>query len=116
MGLHFQAHAKQQKHRAQVRQCAQQIIGREPSQHARADQHACQDFSHDARLPETLENLGHQLGGDEHQEQRERNSSRACIAEQQECCGKAHACGISQHCIVCVLILVSKLPAGEHPR
>ena len=64
-GLDLEADAEQQEHGAQSGQRVQEGIGGHPVQDAGADHHTGKNFAGEARLPEALEQLGHEFGGSE---------------------------------------------------
>jgi hypothetical protein len=57
-GLHFQTHAEQQEHHAEIRQGREQFVGPDQVQHRGSDENPGQDFSDDGGLAQALEDFG----------------------------------------------------------
>jgi hypothetical protein len=72
----IQADAEEQKHDTEIGEGAQELAGCQPAKHLRANQNPSENFSHDARLSEALEDFRQKLGGREDQQHGERNLER----------------------------------------
>ena len=69
MRFDLQPDVEQQEHHAQVRQRGERFIGGDPAQETRSDQGPGQDFTHQRGLAQLDENLSHQLGRAEHDQE-----------------------------------------------
>jgi hypothetical protein len=78
----LQADPEQQEDDTELGEDLQHLAGLDEAEHRGADDDAGQDLADDRRLPDPLEQLVPELGGQEHQEQvRERAGDRACGGE-----------------------------------
>src|SRR5262249_54595376 len=108
-GLYFKADTEEQKHYSEFSERYDQCIRFDPPQHMWTKQNTCEDFSHDAWLPEMLEELGKQLRRSENHEHRER---QLCRIGGYECHGYSFLVAI----IFAVLLLCASDAAIDTPR